>query len=68
MLTQKLLNHDELKKKKIDAYFIRLYPTTHKYHNTTVLDLLHWENFFSHTRKNSAGKKFSKAFIEIINN
>jgi len=57
-----------LKKYKIDAYLVRIYPKDHKDHIKTVSDLLYWEHWFGHTKKNRVKKRFQKGFIELTFN
>lgn len=68
ILQEKFLNKESLKKYKIDAYIVRLFPEEHPEYSKTVTDLLYWEHWFGNTKKNRAKKRFPKGFIEIINN
>lgn len=65
LIKSKFINREALKNYKIDAYLIRIYPKDHKEHFKTVSDLLYWEHWFGHTKKNRAKKRFQKGFIEL---
>lgn len=50
---------------KIDAYTMWEYPQSHTFYSTYQADYLYWEEWFSHTKRNRAKKKFPKGFIEL---
>lgn len=49
----------------IDAYVVKMYPSTHSRRWVSEYDLVYWRRWFSETKKNRAKKRFSKGFIEI---
>ena len=49
----------------VDAYVVKMYPSTHSKRWVSEYDLIYWRGWFSETRKNRAKKRFSKGFIEI---
>ena len=65
LIKSKFINKKALKNYKIDAYLVRIYPKGHKDHFKTVSDLLYWEHWFGHTKKNRAKQRFKKGFIEV---
>jgi len=65
LIKSKFINREALNKYKIDAYLVRIYPKGHKDHFKTISDLLYWEHWFGHTKKNRAKKRFKKGFIEL---
>ncbi|MCU0391220.1 MAG: hypothetical protein MUE81_08890 [Thermoflexibacter sp.] len=51
--------------KKIDAYFVAVYPTNHKYFNSYEMDLAQWKFDFSTKINLRTNKRESKGFLEI---
>jgi hypothetical protein len=49
----------------LDVYTVKYYPQMHQKHWNTNLDVLHWTDFWSKTRKNRHGRQFAKGFIQI---
>ena len=50
----------------VDAYIVSAYPEDHEKHGLTQGILVYWDNQFSKTRKNRAGKRFKRGYIQII--
>ena len=51
---------------EVDAYTVECYPKNEsEYEYKTKADLVYWDNFFGKTRKNRAGIKQPKGYIEI---
>lgn len=50
----------------IDAYTVRRYPQDHPKHTIFRNELVYWNHWFSHSKKNRAKKTFEKGFIELI--
>ena len=51
---------------EVDAYTVECYPKDKsEYEYKTKADLIYWDNFFGKTRKNRAGRKQPKGYIEI---
>ena len=65
ILEDKFLNRQLLKMIRVDAYIIRIYPENHQTHYKTSADLIYWEHWFSKSRKNRAGKRFAKGYVEL---
>ena len=65
LLKDHFLNKESLKKYRLDAYLIRMYPADHKEYSKTASDLLYWSNWFGKTKRNRAKRRFPKGFIEI---
>ena len=65
LLNDKFKNNFSLREFRIDAYLVKIYPESHKDYKTTVSDLGYWRSQFGSSRKNRAGKKFQKGFIEL---
>ena len=65
LIKSKFINREYLKKHKIDAYLVRVYPKGHKDYFKTVSDLLYWEHWFGHTKMNKAKRRFKKGFVEL---
>lgn len=49
----------------LDAYFIAFYPPEHQKFEIYKGEFLYWDHQFSRTRKNRAGKKFKRGYIQI---
>lgn len=49
----------------VDAYIIEVFPDSHKENFKTILDKAYWMDKFTKTRRNKAGNKLSKGFLEI---
>ncbi len=49
----------------VDGYIVRIYPEEHPYYVRTQSDLIYWEHWFSHSKKNRRKQRFPKGFIEI---
>jgi hypothetical protein len=49
----------------LDAYIVRTYVEGHKNHVIGEMDKMYWRDWFSRSKPNRAGKKFSKGFIQI---
>lgn len=49
----------------MDAYFVELYPQSHKYYIRTQTDILFWKQFFQRTKPNRRRKYFPKGFVKI---
>ncbi len=50
----------------IDAYIVAAYPEGHKKYSLYQGNIVYWDNQFSKTRKNRAGKRFNRGYIQII--
>ena len=50
---------------KIDAYTIKSYPKEHKFHEIYREDYYYWIDVYGFSRKNRAGKRSEKGFIQI---
>jgi hypothetical protein len=55
-----LLNYTE------DSNIVKVYPENHKHHIFTKSDRLYWYHLFTHTARDSRGKRHQKGFIKII--
>lgn len=55
-----------LKKYKLDAYLLVLYPKNHELYNQVGLDLVYWRDWFTKTRLNRNRKRHPKGYIELI--
>ena len=53
------------KKFVVDAYIVEVYSDFHRYKIRTVLDKAYWMGRFTKTRRNRAGNKFTKGFLEV---
>ncbi len=49
----------------VDAYVIASYPEEHEKFPLFQGNLIYWDNQFSKTRKNRAGKRFKRGYIQI---
>ena len=49
----------------VDAYIVEVYSDLHNHKIRTVLDKAYWMDRFTKTRRNKAGNKLSKGFLEI---
>ena len=50
----------------VDAYIVASYPEEHKKYPIYQGNLVYWDNQFSKTRKNRAGKRFKRGYVQII--
>lgn len=50
----------------IDAYVVAAYPEGHEKFSLYQGNLAYWSNQFSKTRKNRAGQRFKRGYIQII--
>ncbi|MEL7119728.1 MAG: hypothetical protein AAFO07_09815 [Bacteroidota bacterium] len=50
----------------IDAYIVSAYPEEHDKHGLYRGIMVYWNNQFSKTRKNRAGKRFKRGYVQII--
>ena len=54
------------KEQELDCYFVKEYPVEHKnYELITRFDSLYWLDFFSNSRVQRNGKRYSKGIIQI---
>lgn len=49
----------------VDAYIVEVYSDLHRHKFRTDSDKTYWKDRFTKTRRNRAGNKFSKGFLEI---
>ena len=50
---------------KLDAYTVRSYPKTHKFHEIYAADYAYWHEWFSLSKVNRAKQRFEKGFIQL---
>lgn len=50
----------------VDAYIVSSYPEEHKKYPIYQGNLVYWDNQFTKTRKNRAGKRFKRGYVQII--
>jgi len=50
----------------VDAYMVSSYPKNHAKYGLSHGILVYWDNQFSTTRKNRAGIRFKRGYIQII--
>lgn len=50
----------------VDAYIVSAYPEEHDKYSLSRGILVYWDNQFSKTRKNRAGNRFKRGYIQII--
>ncbi len=51
---------------QVDAYIVAVYPVDHKKYYLYQHDKAYWIDQFDKTRRNKAGNKLSKGFLEIV--
>ncbi|MEO6721908.1 MAG: hypothetical protein ABIN67_16185 [Ferruginibacter sp.] len=51
---------------QVDAYIVPVYPIGHHHFYLTQHDKAYWIDMFDKTRRNRAGNRLSKGFLEII--
>ncbi len=49
----------------LDAYIVRVYEEGHKNYVIGEMDKTYWRDWFSRSKPNRTGKKFTKGFIQI---
>ncbi|CAN5178406.1 hypothetical protein BH09BAC5_BH09BAC5_22230 [soil metagenome] len=50
----------------VDAYIIEVYSENNPHQKFTEFDMREWQELFCMTRRNRAGQRFNKGFLEII--
>ena len=50
----------------VDAYIVASYPEDHEKSLLFQGNLVYWDNQFSKTRKNRAGKRFKRGYVQVI--
>ena len=60
------LKINRIKSLKVDGYILPIYPKGHRSYPLYQGNLLYWENQFSKTRKNRAGRAFKRGFVELL--
>ncbi|WP_367390841.1 hypothetical protein [Lewinella sp. LCG006] len=50
----------------VDAYIVSSYPEEHEKYPLYHGNLVYWDNQFTQTRKNRAGKRFRRGYVQII--
>ncbi|KAA5548728.1 DUF6932 family protein [Adhaeribacter rhizoryzae] len=50
----------------VDAYLVIVYPIDHKKYPLFIGDRLYWMDRFDKTRRNKAGNRLPKGFLEIL--
>jgi hypothetical protein len=50
----------------VDAYIVSSYPEEHEKYPLYHGNLVYWDNQFTKTRKNRAGKRFQRGYVQII--
>lgn len=66
ILSKNFINRRALKEYNLDAYIVRVFPQDHVEYSKTHSDLLYWEHWFTHSKKNRMKKRFSKGFVELL--
>lgn len=64
LLLEKFINKQALKEFNLDAYIVRIFPQDHKEYGKTHSDLLYWEHWFTHSRKNRMKKRLINVHLD----
>lgn len=56
---------DSISKYNVDGYIVVTYPRTHSKHPLYMGDWAYWMDRFDKTRRNRAGNRYPKGFVEI---
>ena len=57
---------NSINKYGVDAYIVKVYPDDHKKYPLYIGDRMYWMDRFDKTRRNRAGNKVPKGFLEIL--
>lgn len=50
----------------VDAYIVSSYPEAHQKYPLSHGNLVYWDNQFTKTRKNRAGSRFKRGYVQIV--
>ncbi len=64
-LIEKEFRIDSKQKYGVDAYFVVVYPEGHEKHPLYQGNRIYWDHQFSKTKKNRAGNRFSRGYVQI---
>ena len=65
IIKSNFLNADSLKEYNLDAYIVKIYPEEHDNYKYTKSDLSYWNDWFTKGKKNRAGVRPPKGYVEI---
>jgi hypothetical protein len=65
VIRKEFIRNDALKKYGLDAYLLTVYPEDHKFGIYTKSDILHWNDWFTKSRKDKRGKRYPKGYVEL---
>jgi len=57
--------HDLLLGRRLDVYYVHVYPENHPNHTFTRSDTLYWINQFTSTRPDRKGKIYKKGLLQL---